>query len=109
MQDLLHKRTKIISTLGPASSDLETIKGLILAGTNIFRLNFSHGSADEQSMRANLIRQAAKELGIHVAIMADLQGPKIRISTFKDSSVELKPGAPLYFRSKSREWTRRSN
>jgi pyruvate kinase len=95
MHNLTDKSTKIVATLGPASSDVETIKELILAGANIFRLNFSHGVADDHKLRAQNIRTAAKELDISVAIMADLQGPKIRIAQFKNKKVTLKVGAPF--------------
>jgi len=88
----MNKRTKIIATLGPASSDLETIKNLITAGANVFRLNFSHGSAEDQKQRCVNIRQAALELGTQVAILGDLQGPKIRIAKFADGGADLKIG-----------------
>ncbi len=86
------KRTKIISTLGPSTSDLASIKGLIQAGVSLVRLNFSHGKAQDHIDRANLVRQAASELGVQVAILADLQGPKIRVSRFKNKKVILKKG-----------------
>ncbi len=86
------KRTKIVATVGPASSDLETIKGMILAGANVFRLNFSHGVAADHCERADTIRQAARELNTEVALLADLQGPKIRIARFKKKKVILEAG-----------------
>lgn len=86
------KRTKIIATLGPASSDQDTIKQLISAGANVFRLNFSHGSADDQKLRCANIRQAAQELNTQVAILGDLQGPKIRIAKFANGGIDLKKG-----------------
>lgn len=89
---LTKKRTKIVATLGPASSDYDTIKALIRAGVNVFRLNFSHGTADDHRGRAELVHKAAANLNTHVAIMADLQGPKIRIASFKDKKIELKEG-----------------
>ncbi len=85
----MQKRTKIIATLGPASSDAETIRLLIEAGTDVFRINFSHGSEDEHHQRIELVRTAAKETGSHVALMGDLQGPKIRIASFRDDHAEL--------------------
>lgn len=88
----MSRRTKIIATLGPASTAPEQIKALILAGANVFRLNFSHGSWQEQSDRAELVRSIAAECGQHIALMADLQGPKIRIQGFVDGSVELEIG-----------------
>ncbi|MCV6605223.1 MAG: pyruvate kinase [Porticoccaceae bacterium] len=89
----MYKRTKIIATLGPASSDAETINGLIQAGTNVFRINFSHGEPEEHMERARLVRQEAEKLSANVGILGDLQGPKIRIAGFKDGSVELAEGA----------------
>jgi pyruvate kinase len=86
------KRTKIIATLGPATHDLDILKSLILAGVNIVRLNFSHGEASDHAERARLVRQAALEVGETVAILADLQGPKIRIARFKDKKVFLQKG-----------------
>lgn len=88
----MSRRTKIIATLGPASTAPEQIKALIMAGANVFRLNFSHGSWEEQGDRAALVRSIADECGQHIALMADLQGPKIRIQSFAGGSVELKVG-----------------
>jgi pyruvate kinase len=84
-----YKRTKIVCTLGPATSSVEVIKQLICAGANVFRLNFSHGSHEEHSERLRLIRQAEKELGVHIAVLQDLCGPKIRITAIESGFVEL--------------------
>src|SRR5512136_3080778 len=78
------RRTKIIATLGPASESPEVLEKIIRAGTDVVRLNFSHGAADEHRARAELVRSIAGRLNRHVAILADLQGPKIRIARFKD-------------------------
>lgn len=86
------RRTKIVATLGPASSDYETIKKLIAAGVNMVRLNFSHGVAQDHIGRAENVRRASEELGLPTAILADLQGPKIRISRFKEKKVTLVDG-----------------
>lgn len=86
------KRTKIIATLGPASSDPNTINQLIRAGTDVFRINFSHGTADEHRERAIQVRVEAKKLGAHVALLGDLQGPKIRIAGFRDGGIKLVAG-----------------
>lgn len=83
------KRTKIIATLGPASDDRATLKALIQNGVDIIRVNFSHGDAAAHTKRVTLAREVAKELGCEIGVMADLQGPKIRIAKFKDDSVEL--------------------
>lgn len=87
------KRTKIIATLGPASSDADTIHNLIRAGTNVFRINFSHGKPDEHRERARLVRQEAEKLNAHVALLGDLQGPKIRIAGFAEGQATLRQDA----------------
>ena len=86
------RQTKIVATLGPSSSSPEMLEKLIHAGVDVVRLNFSHGVADDHIKRAHLVRAAAQKLGKSVAIMADLQGPKIRVGKFVDSQVELKAG-----------------
>lgn len=90
----MHRRTKIVATLGPATNTQQAIEKLIKAGASVFRLNFSHGSADDHRERAAMVRAAADSLGAHVAILGDLQGPKIRVSTFKNGSVMLEEGQP---------------
>ena len=82
------RRTKIVTTLGPATDSKDTLRALIEAGANVVRLNFSHGSADDHIKRASMVRDIAKELNAHVAILGDLQGPKIRIARFKNDYVE---------------------
>ena len=86
------RRTKIVATLGPATNTQAAIEKLILAGATVFRFNFSHGSADDHIERARMVRAAAAATNAHVAILGDLQGPKIRVSTFKNGSVELTEG-----------------
>ena len=90
----MHRRTKIVATLGPATNTQVAIEKLIKAGATVFRLNFSHGSADDHRERASMVRAAAANLGAHVAILGDLQGPKIRVSTFKIGAVMLDEGQP---------------
>ena len=90
----MHRRTKIVATLGPATNTQLSIEKLIKAGATVFRLNFSHGSADDHRERATMVRAAASKLGAHVAILGDLQGPKIRVSTFKNGAVLLEEGQP---------------
>jgi len=87
------RRTKIVTTLGPASNSLEILRKMIVAGVDIVRLNFSHGTAEEKKVIAETVRKAAKEEGKIVGILADMQGPKIRIAKFKDGKVNLKEGA----------------
>lgn len=97
------KRTKIVATLGPASSSPEVIRKLIQAGADVFRLNFSHGSPEDHRERVAHIRQAAEELGQTVAILQDLQGPKIRVGRFAEGAVELVPGAKFILTRESVE------
>jgi len=84
--------TKIVATLGPASSDPAVLERMFRAGVDVVRLNFSHGSAEDHTKRAELVRQLCRKTGRTVGIMADLQGPKIRIGRFKDGRVTLKSG-----------------
>ncbi len=86
------RRTKIVATLGPATASSEKIEELILAGMDVARLNFSHGSADSHREKAHLIRMLAQKHGRPIAIMGDLQGPKIRISRFRNGEVTLNIG-----------------
>ena len=86
------RRTKIVATLGPASSSPESIEQLLLAGLDVARLNFSHGTADEHRQRVHMLREISARLGSHIAIMGDLQGPKIRIARFRDVQVILQRG-----------------
>ena len=86
------RATKIVATLGPASSDPEVLERLIRAGADVMRLNFSHGKAQDHIDRANLVRVIAAKVGKPVALMADLQGPKIRVGKFVDGKVQLVPG-----------------
>lgn len=84
------RRTKIVSTLGPASNSLEVLRQMIAAGVDIVRLNFSHGTPDEKRHLVAIVRQAAKDENKIVGILADLQGPKIRIAKFQNSKIFLK-------------------
>ncbi len=84
--------TKIVATLGPASSSPEKIKALFDAGVDVFRLNFSHGTHDDHRNRYDLIRALEKEFAHPISILADLQGPKLRVGTFKNGKIELKAG-----------------
>lgn len=86
------RRTKIVATLGPATDDLEVLEKLFYAGIDVVRLNFSHGKAQDHIDRAKQIRAMAKKTGRRVGILADLQGPKIRISRFANDKVWLNEG-----------------
>ena len=85
--------TKIVATLGPASSSVELLEKMIEAKVSVVRLNFSHGKAQDHIDRAAMVREAARRAGREVAIMADLQGPKIRVGKFAEGKVQLEPGA----------------
>ena len=87
-----HRNVKIVATLGPASDDYETIKALHLAGADVFRLNMSHGSHDDIAQRHNTIRKIEEELNSPIGILADLQGPKLRVGEFKNKSETLVEG-----------------
>ncbi|MBD3620456.1 MAG: pyruvate kinase [Chromatiales bacterium] len=89
------RRTKIIATMGPATDTPAVVERLVKAGVDVVRLNFSHGSPEEHQRRADMVREASKKLGRQVAILGDLQGPKIRIDRFKDGQVNLEEGAPF--------------
>ncbi|HZH76312.1 MAG TPA: pyruvate kinase, partial [Archangium sp.] len=86
------RKAKIICTLGPSSDSAEVIEELIRAGMNVARLNFSHGTHEQHRRRVNLIRRAAKKLGVPVAILQDIQGPKIRLGKFESGCLEVKTG-----------------
>ena len=85
--------TKIVATLGPATSDPALLEQLILYKVSVVRLNFSHGTAQDHIERAAMVREAARKTGREVAIMADLQGPKIRVGKFAEGKIFLVPGA----------------
>ncbi|HYO66993.1 MAG TPA: pyruvate kinase [Archangium sp.] len=86
------RKAKIICTLGPSSDSAEVIEELVRSGMNVARLNFSHGTHDQHRRRVNLIRRAAKKLGVPVAILQDIQGPKIRLGKFEGGCLEVKTG-----------------
>jgi len=86
------RATKIVATLGPASSSPEVLEAMIRAGVDVVRLNFSHGTAQDHIDRAALVRAMAQKAGREVAIMADLQGPKIRVGKFDGGKTQLEPG-----------------
>lgn len=88
-----NRKVKIVATLGPASSDKATIRALFDAGADVFRLNMSHGTHAEIAARHALVRQVEAETGRPIAILADLQGPKLRLGTFAAGAVEIEEGA----------------
>ena len=86
------RRTKILATLGPATDTQESIQAILAAGANVVRMNFSHGTAEDHVKRAEKVRAAAAELGKYVAILGDLQGPKIRVAKFAEGAIQLAIG-----------------
>ncbi|MCP4788872.1 MAG: pyruvate kinase, partial [Gammaproteobacteria bacterium] len=86
------RRTKIVATLGPATSSIDALRDIIKAGADVVRLNFSHGTAEDHQQRATNVLKAAEIEGRHVALLADLQGPKIRVAQFTNNKVQLKAG-----------------
>lgn len=89
---MIKRKAKIVCTIGPAGDSEEMLTKLILAGMDVARLNFSHGTHDEHLKKINLIRKLSEKLGKPVAILQDLQGPKIRVGTFENPPITLNPG-----------------
>ena len=89
------RRTKIIATLGPSTDDPATLAKLFMAGVDVVRINFSHGDADTREKRVRMVREVATQCGKYVAVLGDLQGPKIRIQRFRDGPVKLVEGQPF--------------
>jgi len=99
----MSRQTKIVATLGPASSSPEMLERMIRAGVDVVRLNFSHGTAQDHIDRATMVRTAGQAIGKEVAIMADLQGPKIRVGKFEGGKTLLEPGRPFVLDAGLRE------
>src|ERR1700730_15881701 len=90
-----NRNAKIVATLGPSTSTEESIRALFQAGADVFRLNFSHCTADEHRARCEMARQVGREFGRPVGILAGLQGPKLRVGRFAGGAVQLEPGEPF--------------
>ncbi|MCW8932641.1 MAG: pyruvate kinase [Gammaproteobacteria bacterium] len=93
----MFRRTKILATLGPATDDPKVLDKIIEAGVDVVRINFSHGTAEEHLSRADKLRTRARAFGRQVGVLADLQGPKIRIERFRDGPIELAEGDEFIF------------
>jgi pyruvate kinase len=93
----IHHKTKIVATVGPACDSYDQLKALVIAGVNVFRLNFSHGSHEDKKLIIDNIRVINKELGCSVAILGDLQGPKLRVGEIENNRLEVKAGDILTF------------
>jgi pyruvate kinase len=87
------RNAKIVATLGPATGDRDTIRALFEAGADVFRLNFSHGTHEDHKQHLETIRAIEREVGRPIGVLADLQGPKLRIGTFANGSIQLAEGA----------------
>src|SRR5918912_3983376 len=93
----MERRTKIVATIGPASRDRDVLVRMVDAGMDVARLNFSHGTHEEHSETARLVRDAAGRAGRPVAILQDLPGPKLRIGALRDGTADLGVGDRLTF------------
>src|SRR5947209_8849402 len=89
------RSAKIVATLGPASASRERIHALFEVGVDVFRLNFSHGTHDDHRRLFDTIRQIENDTGRPIGILADMQGPKLRLGNFAEGRIELAPGAHL--------------
>ena len=92
-EPVMSRRTKIVATLGPATDDPATLRRVLEAGVDVVRINYSHGEAADQAARVERVRQLAREINRDIGILADLQGPKIRVERFRDGPVTLERGA----------------
>lgn len=92
----LEQSSRIVATLGPASDAPDTVRALIQEGARVFRLNFSHGSHDEHAARVRVVREVSAELGVHVALLQDLSGPKMRIGQIALPEMTLRGGTEVF-------------
>jgi pyruvate kinase len=86
------RRTKIVATLGPATDSYEKVRDLCRAGMDVARLNFSHGDHETHRRYFSWVRRASEETGRNIAVLQDIQGPKLRVGRFADGAIELDPG-----------------
>jgi pyruvate kinase len=91
------KRTKIVATIGPACDNYDSMVELVKAGVNVFRLNFSHGSQEDKARVIKIIRKINDSLPFNIAILADLQGPKLRVGEIENNALQINPGDKLTF------------
>src|SRR5580658_6683516 len=89
------RRTKIVATLGPATDEPRVVAEMVRAGLDVARINFSHGTRDSQRRRVEMVREAGRQAGRYIGLLADLAGPKIRIESFREGKVNLIEGAPF--------------
>ena len=96
------RKTKIVCTIGPACDSEETLRAMMLAGMNVARLNFSHGTHAEHQVRIDRIKKLRAELDLPIAIMLDTKGPEYRIGTFENGKIELHSGDTLHVHDRGR-------
>ena len=94
---LRNRRAKIVATLGPACETEKTIEELFLAGVDVFRLNFSHGSQEDHVKKVKIVRKLEKKHNRYICILGDLQGPKFRVGKFTNVKEQLKKKSRIYF------------
>ena len=97
------RKTKIVCTIGPASSDRAVFADMCRAGMNVARLNFSHGTHEEQKAKLDMIRSVREELGLPIAILLDTKGPEYRIRTFRNGKITLNDGVTFTFTTRDIE------
>ena len=100
----MFRRSKIIATLGPSLDSFDACRDVIQAGANVFRLNFSHGTHEQHRRSMNMVEEVSKEVGVPVAFMADLQGPKIRVGSFENQMISLKQGQDFFIDTDPKEY-----
>ena len=103
------KRTKIVATVGPACSTYEKLLDLVKAGVNVFRLNFSHGSYEDKKLIIDFIREINRKEPYNIAILGDLQGPKLRVGDLENGQIELKDGSEFIFTTEKVGFTKIPN
>ncbi len=96
-ENCMSHKTKIVATVGPACNTYDKLLSLVTAGVNVFRLNFSHGTHDQHKLVMDHIKQINTDQGLNIAILCDLQGPKLRVGEIKDNALDLKKGDEFYF------------
>src|SRR6185436_16045293 len=87
MEKISYNKTKIVATVGPASNSKDMLRALVKEGVDVFRLNFSHGTHEDHQKVIDAVREINEDIGTHVALLQDLQGPKIRVNEVKEGTI----------------------
>ena len=98
------KKTKIICSIGPSTQTWEAFKGIVEAGMNVARINFSHATLEERALDESLVKRANEELGTDIAILYDTKGPDLRTCAFKDDKIELVAGNTIRIVEDEIDW-----